>query len=70
MNMRKLLPAKKTDTFENGVIEGEYVWEYFFSWDPENESYMNEWFDYTYVECNPTPEFKKGFMSAVRKYCK
>jgi hypothetical protein len=55
------------DTFENGVIEGEYVYEYFFSWCPENESYMNEWFDYAYSECNPTSEFKKGFMSV---FCK
>ena len=63
------LPAKKVDTFENGVIEGEYVYEYFFSWCPETESYMNEWFDYTYETCTtpPTPEFKKGFMSVFRK---
>jgi len=64
----KILP-KPTDfvTFENGVLEGEWVAENFFRTDPETESYMNEFFDYTYSECNATPEFKKGFMSVFRK---
>jgi len=67
MSIKVLPKPTDFDTFENGVLEGEWVAENFFRTDPETESYMNEWFDYAYSECNATPEFKKGFMSVFRK---
>ena len=51
------------ETFEIGVLEGKWVSENFFRSGPETESYMSSWFDNTFSECDPTPEFKKGFMS-------
>lgn len=50
-------------TFESGLAEGKWVSENFFRSGPETETYMNSWFDDTYSECDPSPEYKKGFIS-------